>query len=455
MAGDQGPEVAVLCNQSAGQHGTLVALGDVQAQRPRAVDLRRYNAAVEKGAGAPLRQLHPDTVLQRIPEVSTRLQANDMVMVDTGDRTGIVLGAHTLAVLEAFSRPVSFSEALRRLEPRAAGAQDWIELTTTIVRLYEVGILKEDGGAGSPAVMSHFGFDNPEIQVKMLNDRARTQAYLSAIREVVRPGDVVLDLGTGTGVLAVASAQAGARHVYAIEAGAVGRAAQAVFEANGVGEQITLVEGWSTRVSLPERADVLVTETIGNEPLSEQVLELTLDARKRLLKDGARLVPGCVRVMVLPVTVPEEVLIDRTFSPAGARRWQAWYGIDFHSLSARNSLFCWVKPHLARGWPTFSEPLTLGDIDLREFQSFNTGGQAEFVATRSGALNGLLMYFELEMAPTVTFSLHPEKVDARSSWRSTVRILREPLEVSRGQRFSVSYKYPSRAEKRLGIISLG
>lgn len=87
------------------------------------------------------KQLHPETVLQRIAQVSTRLQPNDLVWVDTGDRTGIILGGHTLAVLEAFSRPVSFSEGLRRLEPRAAGAQDWIELTATIVRLYEVGIL--------------------------------------------------------------------------------------------------------------------------------------------------------------------------------------------------------------------------------------------------------------------------------------------------------------------------
>ena len=66
--------------------------------------------------------------------------------------------------------------------------------------------------------------------VKMLNDRARTDAFIRAIEATVRPGDVVVDLGTGTGVLALAAARAGARRVYAIEASGVGRAARSVFE---------------------------------------------------------------------------------------------------------------------------------------------------------------------------------------------------------------------------------
>jgi predicted RNA methylase len=62
-----------------------------------------------------------------------------------------------------------------------------------------------------------------QLHLAMLDDRNRTAAYLEAIRDGVREGDVVVDIGTGTGVLAAAAAQAGARRVYAIEVGDIRR----------------------------------------------------------------------------------------------------------------------------------------------------------------------------------------------------------------------------------------
>jgi 16S rRNA G966 N2-methylase RsmD len=56
-----------------------------------------------------------------------------------------------------------------------------------------------------------------ELQRRMVADRPRTDAFAAAIREVVRPTDVVLDVGTGTGILAMLAARAGARKVYAVD----------------------------------------------------------------------------------------------------------------------------------------------------------------------------------------------------------------------------------------------
>ena len=68
---------------------------------------------------------------------------------------------------------------------------------------------------------------------------------------------------------------------------------------------MTLIRGWSRQIELPEQADVLVAEVIGNEPFEEEILETTLDARRRLLKPDARLIPHALELLARPLLLPE------------------------------------------------------------------------------------------------------------------------------------------------------
>jgi predicted RNA methylase len=85
------------------------------------------------------------------------------------------------------------------------------------------------------------GWADPVEHACMLQDERRTGDYLAALAEAVRPGDVVLDIGTGSGVLAIAAARAGARRVYAVEASDIAEVAEQVFAANGVQDRVTLI----------------------------------------------------------------------------------------------------------------------------------------------------------------------------------------------------------------------
>jgi precorrin-6B methylase 2 len=105
-------------------------------------------------------------------------------------------------------------------------------------------------------------------------------------------------------VLAVAAAKAGVRRVYAVESSDIAEVAERVFEANGVRDTVTLVTGWSREIELPERADALVSEIIGNEPFEEEILETTLDARRRHLEPGARLIPNALTLIAKPLLIP-------------------------------------------------------------------------------------------------------------------------------------------------------
>ncbi|MGI9066674.1 MAG: 50S ribosomal protein L11 methyltransferase [Pyrinomonadaceae bacterium] len=347
--------------------------------------------------------------------------------------------------------------ALEKIGRQVTGSLDWIDLTSTIIRLYKAGVLREEGIFAPELIAAPSGFDASPIHAAMLNDRARTASYLAGIAEVVRPGDVVVDIGTGTGILAMAAARAGAERVYAIETSSIGKLAQANFEANGLTDRITLVQGWSTRVSLPERADVLISEIIGNEPLAEKVIEVTKDARSRMLKVNSRIVPKAVKIFGLALDIPHNKLGASVFVNETLLNWRSWYGFNFDAMAdAANSAYqvFTIKPQRARDWNVLSDPILLAKIDFQQFKETLIDTTTMSTATASGELTGVLVYFELELSPSVQLSTHPGRADEGNCWYSLVWVLPKPLDLSEGDRFSVSYKYRKGVE-RSGITVTG
>jgi protein arginine N-methyltransferase 1 len=98
---------------------------------------------------------------------------------------------------------------------------------------------------------------------QFLCDRARLRVFERAIAAAVRPGDVVIDLGAGTGVLGLLACRAGAARVYAIENSGMIEVARALAHANGLGDRVIFVRAHSSEAHLPEHADVLVADLIG------------------------------------------------------------------------------------------------------------------------------------------------------------------------------------------------
>lgn len=81
----------------------------------------------------------------------------------------------------------------------------------------------------------------------MLLDRRRTDAFCRAVRESVRPGEVVDEIGTGTGILGVVAARAGARRVYALETSPIAEVAERVARENEVSDRLTVIRERSTQ----------------------------------------------------------------------------------------------------------------------------------------------------------------------------------------------------------------
>ena len=371
--------------------------------------------------------LSPDTVLRLAPNFRTRLDAAGHVLVDSPVGTVVDIGPRGFAILSMFSRPLTLGEAIGRLEAQLGGSTDFAPTMSVVNMLIEENTLIAAAAGRAPTS----GWADPIEHARMLHDDRRTRDFIRAVTATVRPGDVVLDIGTGSGVLAVAAARAGARRVYAVEASDIAAVAARVFEANEVQEQVTLVPGWSRQIELPERADLLVAEVIGNEPLEEEILETTLDARHRLLKPGARLVPHALELLARPLLLAEAEIRQRVFGRTAVERWRGLYGMDFRPLlevAAKDPVYTVTEGEVVATWPPAGPPAVLASVDLTTFEDASVRAVTDLAVDPPGPVNAVAVTFRARLHDGIVHTLDPWKWPS-SSWATSVWVLPEPVDV--------------------------
>jgi ubiquinone/menaquinone biosynthesis C-methylase UbiE len=390
--------------------------------------------------------MRENMLLQRAPDIDIKLRSfTEVTLMIAGE--SYQCHWDTLAILDEFSTPKTLEDGLDALNARFRGRRSWIDLASQIVHLHDFGVLQSPAEQNLELRSHPVRYDSAPVHIRMLNDDQRTHGFQEAIRETVTPADIVLDIGTGTGVLAVTAAMAGAKHVYAIECSSIAKLAQRIFDANGLSNRITLLEGDSTNVELPEKADVLVSEMIGNDPLEENILQITADAVNRLLKPQARLIPCVLKIFGLPLSVPAEKLRDQIFTQETVGLWQQHYGIDFSPLvsaTEKQDHSMSINSYIAQSWLSLSDPILLKEIDLKTSYlhlSSDIQSSHQVCVQRSGLLAGILVYFELELGPTTHLSTHPQKTTSRNHWNSRVWIPGTPVPLQKSDVIELKYSY--------------
>jgi len=246
-------------------------------------------------------------------------------------------------------------------------------------------------------LMNETNFAGLAEHEEMLSDTVRVNAYHRAIHACVEPGDVVLDLGTGSGLLALMAAAAGAAKVYAVEHSDFIEVAREIAAHNDI-TNVEFVHANSREFTPPEPVDVVVHEQMGDELFNENMLENLIDLRRRVLAPDGRLLPARFRLFVEPVVFNEEMRVRRfwkTELPDGIDLTQLEHSLVAARFDTGRTEQLWVRPGSVMATVGAPEPIL--DFDLHELDSIDDLARdhtLQRVAQHDAIVDGFCVWFE-------------------------------------------------------------
>ncbi|KAA3481038.1 putative histone-arginine methyltransferase 1.3 [Gossypium australe] len=271
-------------------------------------------------------------------------------------------------------------------------------------------------------------------QQNMLQDYVRTGTYYAAVIEnrVDFTGRVVVDVGAGSGILSLFAAQAGAKHVYAVEASEMAEYARKLIAGNpALAQRITVIKGKVEEVELAEKADILISEPMGTLLVNERMLESYIIARDRFLVPNGKMFPSIGRIHMAPFS--DEYLFVEI-----ANKQQNYYGVDLTPLYGSAFQGYFSQPVVDAFDPRLlvSPPLchVIDFNEIKEEDLFEIDIPLKFIASVGTRVHGLACWFDvLFNGSAVQRWLTTAPGAPTTHWYQIRCVLSQPIYVLAGQ----------------------
>lgn len=276
----------------------------------------------------------------------------------------------------------------------------------------------------------------PAWQFSMVNDLERNAVYARALEHFIQPEMLVLEIGTGSGLLAMLAARAGARHVYTCEIEPhLAEVARENIARNGLSERITVINKASgdlqPGVDLPEGADLLVSELLDSALLGEHILPVIEDAWARLLKPQA-------------LVLPQRIALRGAL--AGGPQWTAQcrvseaHGLDISALNRLSPLRVALPGVTVDPEQLLSDPISLFEFDLSSPASYPSAQRSLTLhALRSGQVDGLLHWIAMDFGAGIQYE--NTAASQSSGWRPILNVFPQPARIEAGQALQVHIEH--------------
>lgn len=274
-----------------------------------------------------------------------------------------------------------------------------------------------------------------EYHRTLIADKVRNEAFRKALKSVIAPGKTsVADIGAGTGLLGLMASKLGAREVLLFETAEVAGVAAKVLKANRA-KNCQLYACHSTEFQNPPRVDVVISETLGNYALEENIIATLHDARTRFLRDGGTIIPSRISQYVVPVVGPRIDTELRAWSRVG-------HGLDLEVaqvMSLNNAYVRLLKPAELLGGG--SEAKIWDSVELGQEKRANRKGEASWSVNQPTIVYGLALWWVALLAPGIELSTAPDA--PRTHWEQLYFPFLTPINLQPGESLLASLRSQS------------
>jgi protein arginine N-methyltransferase 1 len=250
---------------------------------------------------------------------------------------------------------------------------------------------------------------SPAPHDPVLADPERVEAYRQAIGRYVRPGQVVMDVGTGAGLRTLLAAHRGPKRLYAVDPSRDLDTARWVARRHGLADGIDFVREDSRRFTPSEKkVDVLLHEQMGPALFDTGLVSRLVGLRERLLRPGGRILPNLFELFVEPVQLRDEARLPFIWS-------QRLPSVDFSCLQTLREAMS--PSYFTRSIRSYEvshllcepEPLLTFDLETLKPAALPRYLQLRRSVVRAGRLDGLCVFYRAAFDLDTSFSVSPQR----------------------------------------------
>lgn len=243
--------------------------------------------------------------------------------------------------------------------------------------------------------------------ISLLSHRTRIGKFNSAIEQYVDADSVVVDIGSGSGILGMLAAQAGARKVVCVDINEKSvEYSRSVARRNKLDANMEFVVSDFRDFVAEEKADVVICEMLSSFMLIEQQVPAAIHAKKHILKTDGIILPNHIRIYAVPVECNT-----------------VWSRFRREAIA-----FMAVPQTVERGAARDLANLVL----VKEF-TFNSNDESlavdellDFTICSNGILHGFLGMFEADLSDDI-------RLNMEDGWKEILMPIESPIPLLEGQ----------------------
>ncbi len=279
-----------------------------------------------------------------------------------------------------------------------------------------------------------------ELHRKLLGDNPRNQAFYDALKKVIVPGEsIVADIGSGTGFLSFLASALGAKECYLYEFSEVLELSRALAKANGI-SNCHFIPMHSTQAKRPPKADIVISETLGNYALEENIIE-TLNDAHRFLKPGGTIIPHGLKQFVAPVTS------SRMYDEINV--WDS-VGFDLNLSLAKTVCMNNIYVRAVESADLLADSATCWDtIDFTRKNASKRSAKLSWKVSAPQTVYGFCVWWESQLIPGVSISTSP--FEPRTHWDQIYLPVVEPVSLKKGESVTLDIRSDSRLSVKINL----